>query len=119
MNKKQLSRKKRHTRLRVKICGSIDRPRLNVRRSLRNLFVQFIDDSAAKTLLSMATSDKTIKQQFKYAGNTKTSLQFGEMVAKIAKEKGISKIVFDRAGYLYHGRIKTFAEALRKGGLEF
>ena len=90
-----------------------------VRRSLRNLFVQFVDDASGKSLYAASTVDKGVREKFPYGGNAKAAAYFGEFLAKAIKEKGITKIVFDRAGYLYHGRIKAFAEALRKGGLEF
>jgi len=78
-----------------------------------------IDDSKQKTFFSMSTLDKEIKDKFPCAGNIKASEYFGEVFSRRAKEKGINKIIFDRAGYLYHGRVKAFADALRKGGLEF
>ena len=88
-------------------------------RSLKNLCAQVIDDTKNRTIFSLSTSDKEIKQKLPTGGNVKAAQLFGEVFANKAKEKGITKIVFDRAGYLYHGRIKAFAEALRKGGLEF
>lgn len=94
-------------------------PRLVVHRSLKNLYAQAVDDLQSKTLLSVSTQDKEVKQKFPYAGNIKAAEFLGEVFAKRAKEKGISKIAFDRGGYLYHGRVKAFAEGLRKGGLKF
>lgn len=88
-------------------------------RSLKNLCAQVIDDTKNRTIFSLSTSDKDIKQKLPCGGNVKAAQLFGEVFASKAKEKGITKIIFDRAGYLYHGRIKAFAEALRKGGLEF
>jgi len=90
-----------------------------VHRSLKNLYAQIIDDTKNKVLFSLSTLDRSLKQKLPSAGNSKAAVLFGEIFAQKVKEKGISKIVFDRAGYLYHGRIKAFAEALRKGGLEF
>ena len=118
-SKKQLSRIKRHRKILSNSTVDAQRPRLLVHRSLKNLYAQIIDDTKNKALFSLSTLDKSLKQKFPSAGNVKTAALFGEIFAKTAKEKGISKIVFDRAGYLYHGRIKAFAEALRKGGLEF
>lgn len=118
-NKKELLRLKRHRRTRLRLFGDNQRPRLVVHRSLKHLFAQIIDDTRDKTLFSLSTLDKDIKQRLPYAGNTKAAQFFGEVFAAKAKEKGITKIIFDRSSYLYHGRIKTFAEALRKGGLEF
>ncbi len=103
----------------MKMQGTQDKPRLVVHRSLKNISAQLLDDTCGKVLFSLATNDKVIKAQFKSAGNLQAAELFGQLFAKTAKEKGISKVIFDRAGYLYHGRIKTLAEALRKGGLEF
>ncbi len=118
-NKKELSRLKRHQRIRLRLFGDAIEPRLIVRRSLKNLYAQLIDDVGKKALFSLSTLDKEIKKVCTSAGNIKAAQLFGEAFAALAKEKGISKIVFDRAGYLYHGRIKAFADALRKGGLVF
>ncbi len=90
-----------------------------MRRSLKNIYAQLVDDISAKTLLSSSTMDKEIKPKFAYGGNVKAAGFFGEVFGRRAKEKGINKIVFDRAGYLYHGRVKAFADGLRKAGLEF
>ena len=119
MTVKISGREKRHLRLRKKVVGSTDRPRLNLRRSLKNLFVQIIDDSKGATLLSASTADKDFKKKAAYGGNIKAAAALGDLVAQMAKGKSISKVVFDRGGYDYHGRIKAFAEAARKGGLEF
>lgn len=101
------------------MSGTPEKPRLVVHRSLKNISAQLLDDTVAKVLFSLSTKDKSIKLKFPSAGNIKSAELFGELFAKTAKEKGFSKVIFDRAGYLYHGRIKTFAEALRKGGMEF
>lgn len=90
-----------------------------VHRSLKNLDAQIIDDVRKYTLFSLSTLDKEIKQKFKSSGNIKAAEFFGEVFARRVKEKGITKIIFDRAGYLYHGRLKAFADSLRKGGMEF
>ena len=119
MNKKELSRLKRHRRIRMKMQGTGAKPRLVVKRSLNNLSAQIIDDAENKVLFAFSTDNKEFKKKIGNSGNIKAASAFGEVFSKLAKEKGISKIVFDRAGYLYHGRIKTFAESLRKGGLEF
>lgn len=118
-NKKELLRLKRHRRIRLRISGDSLRPRLLVERSLRNLFAQIIDDTKNKTLLSLSTLDEDIKTKAPSSGNVRQAEFFGEFLAAKAKEKGITRVVFDRAGYLYHGRIKALAEGLRKGGLEF
>lgn len=101
------------------MLGTSQMPRLVVHRSLKNISAQVLDDTTGKVLFSLSTKDKALKQKFTSAGNIKSSEAFGELFAKEAKEKGYSKIIFDRAGYLYHGRIKIFADALRKGGMEF
>lgn len=118
-NRKEELRKKRHRRMRLKIIGSVQTPRLAVHRSLRHMNAQLVDDIASKTVFSLSTLDKEIRQKFSDAGNVKASQFFGEVFAARAKGKGFSKVVFDRAGYLYHGRIKAFAEGARKGGLVF
>ena len=103
----------------MKMLGTAQKPRLVVHRSLKNISAQVLDDTVGKVLFSLATKDKAIKQKFAKAGNLKSSEQFGQLFAQIAQEKGFTKVIFDRAGYLYHGRIKIFADALRKGGMEF
>ena len=118
-NKKEILRAKRHKRIRLKMNGSATKPRLVIRRSLKNIFIEVIDDTAGKVLFSMSTLDKEIKSKFPSSGNLKSAEFFGQAFAAKAKEKGITKIIFDRAGYLYHGRVKAFAEALRKSGMEF
>jgi large subunit ribosomal protein L18 len=117
--KKEKLRLKRHRMIRQKVIGSAEKPRLAVHRSLKNICAQLIDDVGNKTLFSLSSADKEIKQKFAYGGNIKAASFFGEVFAAKAKEKGISKIIFDRAGYLYHGRIKAFADSARKGGLQF
>jgi large subunit ribosomal protein L18 len=119
MDKKELIRIKRHRSQRLKIIGTVERPRLAVHRSLANLYGQVVDDTANHTLFSLSTRDKEIKARFAYGGNVKAATFLGEVFARRAKEKGITKVVFDRGGNLYHGRIKAFAEGLRKGGMDF
>lgn len=116
---KQTRRLKRQISNRLKMRISQQRPRLVVCRSLKNLYAQIVDDASKKTLFFLSTRDKEIRDKFPNAGNIKAAECLGEVFARKAKEKGFSKIVFDRAGYLYHGRIKAFAESLRKGGMEF
>ena len=112
-------RKRRHIRIRKKVKGTKERPRLSVNRSLRNLFVQLVDDSTHATLVSISTLDKVFKEQQSDGGNIKAASLLGELASKKAQEKGIKKIVFDRGGYKYFGRIKALAESLKKGGMEF
>ncbi len=119
MRKKEELRLKRHKRIKMRMLGTKEKPRLVVHRSLKNISAQVIDDTVGKVLFSLSTKDKAIKQKFVKGGDLKSAVLFGELFAITAKEKGHSKVIFDRAGYLYHGRIKSFAEALRKGGMEF
>jgi len=103
----------------MRMQGVTEKPRLIFHRSLNNLSATVVDDTRNKVLFSFSTLNKEIKEKMPSFGNIKAAQFFGEVFAQKAKEKGISKIVFDRAGYLYHGRVKAFAEALRKQGLEF
>lgn len=118
-DKKELGRIKRHKRLRQKVSGTAQRPRLSIHRSLKNLFAQLVDDSKSITIISLSTCDKIVKNKIKNGGDVKAAVTLGEEFAKLAKSKGIEKIVFDRGGYLFHGRIKAFAEAARASGLKF
>jgi len=118
MKKKELTRIKRHRRIRLRITGTVDRPRLSVHRSLSNLYGQVIDDTTNRTLFSLSTRDKEIKSKCSYGGNVKAAEFLGEVFARRAKEKGITRVIFDRGGYLYHGRVRAFAESLRKSGME-
>ncbi len=112
-------RQRRQQRLRKKVNGTVERPRMSVRRTLQNLFVQLIDDTKGATLVAASTVDKDVRSKQAYGGNVKAAALLGEVVAARAKAKSISRVVFDRGGNDYHGRIKAFAEAARKGGLEF
>ena len=116
---KEEQRKGRHLRVRRVVFGSKERPRLSVHRSLKHLHLQLIDDAAQKTLLSFSTLDKLFREKHPKGGTVEAATRLGEFLAKEASAKGITKVVFDRGGYLYHGRIKAVAEACRKGGLQF
>ncbi|MCA9401444.1 MAG: 50S ribosomal protein L18 [Candidatus Omnitrophica bacterium] len=119
-NLREVQRIYRHNRIRKTVVGKIDRPRLCVHRSLKHLQAQIVDDAnGGKSLVGLSTKTAAIKDQFKNGGNIKAAELLGELFAEKAKEKGIKKVCFDRGGYLYHGRVKAFAEAARKGGLEF
>jgi len=118
-NEKEYKRLRRHKRLRKKIVGTRKRPRLAVHRSLKNIHAQFIDDISGQTICTVSTADKKVKEKVRYGGNKKAAEILGEAAAGIAKSKGIEKVVFDKGGYVYHGRIKAFADAARKGGLSF
>src|SRR3990167_932494 len=109
----------RHQRIRDKVRGTSERPRLAVFRSLKNIHAQLVDDTQEKTLLALSTTAKEIKEKIKYAGNTKAAALLGGVFAAKALAQGIKSIIFDRGGYAYHGRVKALAEALRKGGLVF
>ncbi|MFC6316397.1 MULTISPECIES: 50S ribosomal protein L18 [Lapidilactobacillus] len=113
---KNKTRQKRHTRVRGKISGTAERPRLNIFRSNKNIYAQLIDDVAGVTLASASTQDKELT-----ATGTKVeqAQQVGELIAKRAEDKGIKAVVFDRGGYLYHGRVQALAEAARENGLQF
>jgi len=101
------------------MSGSNERPRLLIHRSIRSLSAQVIDDAENKILFSLSMQNKGLKQKIPNTQNVKAAVLFAEVFAQQLKEKGINKIIFDRGGYLYHGRIKAFAEGLRKAGLEF
>lgn len=116
---KNLTRQKRHQRLRNKIQGTSERPRLNVYRSLNNIYAQIINDEEGVTLVAASTLDKDIKDQAKSTANTDAAKLVGELVAKRALEKGIDSVTFDRGGYIYHGRVKALAEGARETGLKF
>src|SRR5687767_7967517 len=105
-------------RLRKRIAGDQDRPRLTVYRSLAHIYVQVIDDMTGKTVASAATTEAAVKGKTR-AGNKAGAELVGQTIAQRLKEKGITKVVFDRNGYLYHGRIQAVADAARKAGLEF
>lgn len=113
---KNQARLRRHRRVRGKIFGTSERPRLNVFRSKSNIYVQIIDDIAAKTLVSASSYEKDFVG---YGGNKEAAAKVGETVAKRAIAAGIENVVFDRGGYLFHGRIKSLAEAAREAGLKF
>jgi large subunit ribosomal protein L18 len=118
---KDSKRSRVHIRIRKKLQGTSERPRLNVYRSTNHLYVQVIDDSKHATLVSANTLEFGEAKEGKRptGGNVSAAKQLGKTIAQRAKEKGISKVVFDRGGYLYHGRIKALADAVREGGLEF
>lgn len=114
---KRQHRVRRHGRVRARVKGTADRPRVSVFKSNQNIFVQFIDDDAGKTVLS----NKIVEMKKVKSKNNKIQAAeiVGENLAKVAKEAGINKIVFDRGGFKYHGRVKAVAEGLRKGGINF
>ena len=118
-NEREQKRLNRHRRIRKTVSGTTERPRLCVHRSLKNFSAQVIDDTTGKVLLGMTTLAKDIKGKVKNGGNVEAATALGEAFAKKSIDKGIKLVSFDRGGYLYHGRVKAFAEAARNGGMEF
>jgi len=117
--KKITGRERRHRRIRKKIFGTAKMPRMVVHRSLKNLCVALVDDAAHKTLMSVSTVTTGLKDKVGYGGNVRAAGLLGEFFAKKALEKGIERVVFDRSGYMYHGRIKALAESVAKNGVTF
>ncbi len=114
------SRKARGKRVRYKIAQvRHDRPRLSIYRSTAHIYAQIIDDAAGQTLVAASTLEKEVKESIKNGGNCDAAAAVGKLIAKKALEKEISQVVFDRGGFLYHGRVKVLAEAAREGGLKF
>jgi large subunit ribosomal protein L18 len=105
-----------HKRIRARVSGSAERPRLAVYRSLKHIYAQIIDDRAGRTLVAASSNDKDSKVS---GGNLAGAKDIGRAIGERAKEKGITRVVFDRGGYLYHGRVKALADAAREAGLEF
>src|SRR5690349_7364164 len=119
MNDKVRLRLKRHVRVRAKVHGSAERPRLNVFRSLKHIYVQLIDDDSGNTLVAASTVEGSFRDGKGTNGNIDSAKKVGALIAERAKEKGISRVTFDRGGWQYHGRVKELADAARAGGLEF
>ena len=113
---RKAERERRHIRVRNKISGTAERPRLCVYRSNNNIYVQVIDDVKANTLVQASTLDKEVKTKH---SNKEAAKEVGSLIAKTALEKNIKEVVFDRGGYIYHGVVRELAEAAREGGLEF
>jgi large subunit ribosomal protein L18 len=117
--KSQQARKRRHQRVRKRVVGTPEQPRLNVFRSLKHIYAQVIDDSQGHTLVSASTVEPDLHQQVAGKAKTEQAAIVGRAIAERALKAGLKKIVFDRGGYKYHGRVKSLAEAARKGGLDF
>lgn len=115
--KRNENRKERHRRMRRYLAGTEARPRLNVFRSLKNIYAQLIDDETGRTLVSASSQDK--EAQVEYGGNTDAARVVGKLIAQRAQAQGITQVVFDRGGYIYHGRVAALAEAAREAGLKF
>jgi large subunit ribosomal protein L18 len=119
IEKKFARRKRRKLRVRKKITGTAERPRLTVFRSNKNIYAQIINDTAGQTLVAASSQEKPLCDSLDHGGNKAAASAVGEVLAGKAVEAGIKRVVFDRNGYAFHGRIREFAEAARKGGLEF
>jgi len=118
-NKARLARERRHARVRKALVGTVQCPRLNVYRSLSNIYAQIVDDSREHTLLAVSTLDPSLRQSLAGKSKTEQAAQVGKLLAERALQAGITQVVFDRGGYKYHGRVKALAEASRAGGLKF
>jgi large subunit ribosomal protein L18 len=116
---KNKARLKRHLRVRKKIEGTSARPRLNIYRSSKHMYAQIIDDTNGVTLAAASTLDKEVSEKISNGGNVEAARAIGELIANRAKAAGVVKVVFDRSGYLYHGRVQALADAAREAGLEF
>ncbi|NLP00514.1 MAG: 50S ribosomal protein L18 [Clostridiaceae bacterium] len=112
-------RLRKHARVRKKISGTAERPRLCVFRSSKHIYAQIIDDVSSTTLVAASTLDEALKGKLDYSGNKEAAKEVGKLIATKAIEKGIKNVVFDRGGYLYHGRVKELADGAREAGLEF
>jgi large subunit ribosomal protein L18 len=113
------SRRRIRSRIRRRLKGSVERPRLAVFKSGRHIYAQVIDDSTGATIAHASSLDAALKDVKKTAANRETATRVGTLVAERAKSKGVARVVFDRGGYIYHGKVKALAEAARQGGLEF
>jgi len=116
---KNQTRQRVHDRIRKKVIGTAERPRLNVYRSLNHIYVQVIDDLKGVTVAAASTAEGKKKGERVTGGNVASAKTVGKRIAELAKQKGITKVVFDRGGYIYHGRIKALADAAREAGLQF
>ena len=116
---KLVRRERRKLRVRRKVFGTPDRPRMSIFRSLKNISAQLIDDERGRTVCSASSLNKDVAEQVKKGGNKAAATVIGQILAERARMQGIRKVAFDRSGYRYHGRIKALAEAARKAGLEF
>jgi large subunit ribosomal protein L18 len=112
-------RRRVHARVRTRVTGTPERPRLCVYRSLGHIYAQIIDDRSGRTLVSASSIDKESKKNLKGGGNVASAKAVGKFIAERAKAAGVAKVVFDRGGYKYHGRVKALADAAREAGLQF
>ncbi len=116
---KNLARRRVHLRIRSRLRGRPQTPRLNVFRSLKHIYAQIIDDTRGHTLISASSLDKEVRKTLKMGANTAAAKVVGKVLAERARAAGITRVVFDRGGYAYHGRVKALADAAREGGLQF
>ncbi len=116
---KERLRKRRHTRVRGKVNGTPERPRLNVSRSIQHIYAQLIDDTTGQTLATASTVEKDLRTSLKSGGNVDAAKAIGKLIAERGQAKGITSVVFDRGGYKYHGRVQALADGAREGGLNF
>ena len=116
---RKLLRARRHMRIRRRLTGTPDRPRLCIYRSNKHIYAQIVDDASQKTLVCASTLDPELKKKLKKTWDTESAKSVGELVAERAKGKGIAAVVFDRGGYIYHGRVAAVADAAREAGLNF
>ena len=118
MESEREARSRRHRRIRKKVCGNPERPRFSVFRSLNHIYAQIIDDFRGNTIVSASSLEREFTGE-RHRGNVVAAKKVGELIAKRAMEKGVTRVVFDRGGYLYHGRIKALADSAREAGLDF
>ncbi len=118
-DQREVARTRRHRRVRKRVIGTSQRPRLNVFRSLKHIYAQVIDDTRGHTLAAVSTLDPELRDKVKDRTKAEQAKLVGELLAKRALERGVKEVAFDRGGYRYHGRVKSLAEAAREGGLEF
>ncbi len=118
-NSRKEVRVKKHQRLHNRFAGTAERPRLAVFRSDKHMYAQIIDDDAQKTLVAASTTEKAAKEELEFTNTTEAASYVGTLIGKRALEAGITEVVFDRGGYLYHGKVKALAEAAREAGLKF
>ena len=119
IEEKERLRRKRHKRVRSKVSGTAERPRLNVSRSLQHIYAQLIDDTTGCTVAHASTVDPGLRPDLKSGGNVAAAKAVGKLIAERGLEKGIAAVVFDRGGYMYHGRVQALADSAREAGLKF
>jgi len=119
LNKRKELRLKRKKRIRKRMTGTVERPRMTVFRSAKHIYSQIIDDTQGITLVTASTTEKEIREQQKFENKTAAAVYIGQLIAERAVQKGIKSVVFDRNGFLYHGRIKAVSDGARKAGLDF